>query len=253
MKKSNRPVIIVGNWKMYKTEQEAIAFIQKLIPKIQENSTKIYLAVPFTLIKPAAEAAKNSALVIGAQNMHDASQGAFTGEIAGSMLRDAGAKFVILGHSERRFYFNETNDFINRKVKKALEVGLQPLLCIGESKEERKELKTEAVLKTQLEACLDGVAKEQAGNLMIAYEPIWAVGTAEPALPTMAQETEAFIRKSLGELFGKKNAETVPLLYGGSLTPENAHEYLEQPDIDGLLVGGASLSVEKFSQIATIE
>lgn len=249
MTSANRPVIIAGNWKMYKTIEDAVAFIEELKPLIKNSAAKIYLAAPFTAIKSVVDAAKESHLVIGAQNMNDASEGAFTGEIAGKMLKDAGAKFVILGHSERRRLFHETNSLINKKVKRALSDGLQVILCVGETKEEREAEKTHEVLTTQLEEGLSGITSEQAEQIILAYEPVWAIGAIQSASADTAQEAQAFCRKIVSEKWSEKAAEQMVIQYGGSVKPENAKEFLDQPDIDGLLVGGASLSVQDFSKI----
>lgn len=245
--------LIVGNWKMYKTGEEAEAYLHALLPLVAKAASRIYLAVPFTAISKAVSIVKDSKIVIGAQNMHDVSEGAFTGEIAAKMLVEAGAKFVILGHSERRRYFHEDNAFINKKVKRAIESQIQPLLCIGETLEERTAGKTEEILKRQLTECLAGLNAQQLATLIVAYEPVWAIGTDQVATPETAQTAQAFCRKQLQELFGEEVAKHTPILYGGSVKPENAKELLSQHDIDGLLVGGASLSVNAFSQIVNIE
>lgn len=249
MTHANRPVIIAGNWKMYKTIETSLAFVQELAPLVQDAVPLVYLAVPFTMIKPLANKTKATKIRIGAQNMHDASEGAFTGEIAGAMLKDAGAQFVILGHSERRRLFKEDNAFINNKVKSALNNQLQPLLCIGEALQEREEGKTQEVLGIQLRQCLAGIEPEQIASMVIAYEPIWAIGTDHSATPEVAQESHLLCRQFIAKTWGEPVAEQVCILYGGSVKPANARVLLEQPDVDGLLVGGASLSVEIFSQI----
>lgn len=249
MSHPNRQCVIAGNWKMYKTFDEAVAFLKELIPLVQETSRKVYLAVPFTLIRPMHELAKDSKVEIGAQNMHDSSEGAFTGEIAGKMLKEAGANFVILGHSERRHLFNESNAFINKKVKRAIIDGLQPLLCIGETEEEREAGKTEQVLQTQLKESLEGLDANQLKNLIIAYEPVWAIGSSNPATPEIAQEAHLICRNFLTQHLNEEFAQQLVILYGGSVRPQNAKSFLEQVDIDGLLVGGASLSVDSFSKI----
>lgn len=222
---------------MYKTIPETVAYIEALAPLVAQSDETIYLAVPYTAIHEASKAAEGTNITIGAQNMNDATEGAFTGEIAGSMLVDAGAQFVILGHSERRTIFNESSPYICKKVKRAFEVGLQPILCIGETHHQRLEGKTKDVLFEQLNQSLDGVS--QTDQLIIAYEPVWAIGTGESATPEMAQEVHALLRAELD----------VPLLYGGSVKPANVAELLAQPDIDGVLVGGASLDPQSFSQI----
>jgi triosephosphate isomerase (TIM) len=252
MAHSDRPTVIAGNWKMYKTVAESVAYVIELVPLVAQATSKIYLAVPFTSIKSVVDQAKSSNLIIGAQNMHDASEGAFTGEIAAKMLVEAGARFVILGHSERRRLFNESNAFINRKVKRAVSDGLQPILCIGETQEERESEKTDEILKTQLTECLADLSAEQLKDLIIAYEPVWAIGTDNTATPEIAQKVHQFIRQSLTEILGQPAADHTVILYGGSAKPDNAKALLEEPDIDGLLVGGASLSAETFSKIVNI-
>ena len=250
---SQRQPIIAGNWKMYKTKEEAVDFIQKLSAKIEAADVSVYLATPFTIIAAAAEAAENSVIIIGAQNMNDASQGAFTGEVAGIMLKDVGANFVILGHSERRHLFNETDSFINRKVRKALQDDLQPILCIGETKDQRDSNITEQVLKKQITDGLAAVTKEEAENIVIAYEPVWAIGTGIVATPDIAQQAHVFVRQCLKELFDETVAEKIRVLYGGSVNPDNIKELMMQQDIDGALVGGASLEVESFAKIIMFE
>ncbi|MBA2367520.1 MAG: triose-phosphate isomerase [Candidatus Protochlamydia sp.] len=249
MDQSHRPVVITGNWKMHKNLEEANSFIEAIKPVVEKSPSQIWLAVPFTLLYPLTRDHPGSALKIGAQNMNDASQGAFTGEIAGKMLLDAGAYFVLLGHSERRRIFHEDCAFINRKVKKALEVGLRPVLCIGETIEEYEAKQTHAVIRKQIKQCLLDLTPEELAPLVIAYEPVWAIGSDHSATPEIAQEVHHFCRTVLGEEFSPELAEKVVIQYGGSVNPSNAKELLNEPDIDGLLIGGASLSLETFSQI----
>jgi triosephosphate isomerase len=248
---AGREIVIAGNWKMHKTTDEAVAYVKELIPLVEGVKAKVYLAVPFTAIYSVAEAAKGSNVVIGAQNMNDATEGAFTGEIAARMLLDAGAQFVILGHSERRHVFGEDNAFVNRKVKRALEEKIQPILCIGETLEQREADKTEEVLKSQLLESLSEV--ESLENVIIAYEPVWAIGTGVTATPDQAQEAHAFCRSVIESEWGKSAAKEIVIQYGGSVKPDNAKTLLDQADIDGLLVGGASLTPEIFSQIVNTE
>lgn len=249
MHDSKRPVVIVGNWKMYKTIEETNTYIQELSPMVKDSAAKVYLAVPFTAIQSAASQAQGTSIVIGAQNMNSAAEGAFTGEIAGKMLKDAGAQFVIVGHSERRRLFAETDAMINQKIKRGLADGLQVILCIGESKEQHLQDKTNEVLKAQLDGGLADITAEQFNSLMIAYEPVWAIGTQEAATPEVAEKAHAFCREWAVSHADADHAEKLVILYGGSVSPENAAPFLEQPDIDGLLVGGASLSAATFSQI----
>lgn len=247
---SQRPSIITANWKMYKTIQESTDFIKKLIPRVKDSPAQIFIAAPFTSIQALAVLTKGTAIQIGAQNMNDATEGAFTGEVAARMLKDAGASFVILGHSERRHLFHEDNAFINRKIKRALESGLRPVLCIGETKEERDANKAIEVLHTQLKESLAGFSAEALSSLIVAYEPIWAIGVGhQAASPETAEEMHLACRQFLSELFGAKFAEALVIQYGGSVNTKNASALLRQQDIDGLLIGGASLSLESFVEI----
>lgn len=244
-----RKMIITGNWKMHKTLAEATSFVQELIPHLENYSGIVSLAVPFTLINTLVKESEESPLIIGAQNMNDATAGAFTGEIAAKMLVDVGAKFVLLGHSERRHLYHESNDFINRKVKRAVMDGIQPVLCIGETQKEYEEERTHEVLKSQLDECLKDLSADELKNLVIAYEPVWAIGTGLSATTEIAENVHQFIRDYLQEMFGMEFSKNIILQYGGSVTPTNAKNLLDQPNIDGLLIGGASLSLETFSQI----
>ena len=245
-----RKLYVVGNWKMYKTAREATDYIEDLIPLVEKCKANILISVPFTSIAPAANFAKDSPIAIGAQNMNDAREGAFTGEIAALMLKEAGASFVILGHSERRHVFKETNEFIHKKVLRALQDDLIPILCVGETLKEREEGKTEKVLKEQISSALEGVPTEDAGRLILAYEPVWAIGTGKTATSKIAEEAHAFCREVLSELFGKRKAGVISILYGGSVKPENAAELVSKKNIDGVLVGGASLDPQTFAKIA---
>lgn len=237
-------LMIIGNWKMYKTGKEAAEFIRVLVSLIKDTSAQAFLAVPFTALEASVHAAAGSKVVIGAQNMHDAEEGAFTGEISATMLRSIGAQFVILGHSERRELFKESDAFINRKVKSALKMGLKPILCIGETAQQRESNHIAAVLQAQLKNSLDGLSENELKEVVVAYEPIWAIGTGKTATPEIAQETHRLIRHYL--------PKTIPILYGGSVKPENSVSLLAQPDINGALVGGASLNVESFAKIVTL-
>ncbi|MBA3958380.1 MAG: triose-phosphate isomerase [Parachlamydiaceae bacterium] len=252
MQESNRPVVVVGNWKMYKTVQQTLDFVKELLPLIQNSKGLVYLAVPFTTIKSLVDVSKNTPLVIGAQNMHDAAEGAFTGEIAAAMLVEAGARFVILGHSERRRLFHESNAVINKKMKRAVAEKLQSILCIGETEQERMDGLTKEVLTLQLTECLEDIEPSLLETMIIAYEPVWAIGTDLTATPEIAQEAHHLCREWLQNKFGEAFAQKIPLLYGGSVKPDNAAALLEQQDIDGLLVGGASLTVETFSNIVNL-
>jgi len=244
-----RELIVIGNWKMYKTAHEAAAYVEELLPLIEGCEPEVCLAVPFTSIATAAKAAKGTAVKVGAQNMNDAREGAFTGEIAALMLKEAGAEFVLLGHSERRHGFGETSEFVQRKVVRALQDDLMPVLCVGETAAERDEGRMEEVLREQIEVGLEGVPKEESAKIVLAYEPVWAIGTGKSATPKMAQEAHAFCRKVLGDVFGKRKAGSVPVLYGGSVKAENVGELVSQKDVDGVLVGGASLDAETLAKI----
>jgi triosephosphate isomerase len=245
----NREVVIAGNWKMYKTIEEGVSFVKELLLKAGKVTSSVYLAVPFTSIFATAEAARQSSVRIGAQNMHEGLEGAFTGEISAKMLLDAGAQFVILGHSERRQLFAETSEIVNNKIKAALHSGIQPILCVGETLQEREKNNTIEVLQDQLEKSLSGVTEEQLRSLLIAYEPVWAIGTGRTATPEQAEEMHVVCRKFLEKKWGIDAAESVSILYGGSVKPENVKALMEQKNIDGVLVGGASLTVDSFNKI----
>lgn len=241
--------LIAGNWKMHKTGTEAKAYVRVLESLLTLSAMRVFLAVSFTAIEQAAEAASGTRIVIGAQNMHDAEEGPFTGEISASMLKAAGAQFVILGHSERRQHFGETGAFINRKLHRALKAGIIPILCIGETLEQREQKATQRVLSKQLEEALHGLDVDQVSELIIAYEPIWAIGTGRSATPDTAQEAHRTIRQFITHNCGNKAAEKVCLLYGGSVNKNNIAELMNEPDIDGALVGGASLDAVSFAHM----
>lgn len=253
MPNEQRRQVIAGNWKMYKTIQETESFIKELTPLVSDSEASVFLSVPFTAIHAAAEAAKETNIVIGAQNMNDASEGAFTGEIAAKMLLEAGAKFVIIGHSERRHVFGEDDSFINKKIKRALSDSLTPVFCIGETLEQRDGGSTETILKDQITQGLADVSPEEMSKILIAYEPVWAIGTGKTATPAHAQEVHQYIREAIKDLWDEETAANMVIMYGGSVKPNNARHLMEQSDIDGLLVGGASLSVESFSHIVNFQ
>lgn len=244
-----KKLYVVGNWKMYKTARQATDYIEALIPKVEGSKVNIFLAVPFTSIAAASQYAKATQIVVGAQNMNDAREGAFTGEIAGLMLKEAGASFVLLGHSERRNIFGEDDAFIHKKVLRALQDDIQPVLCIGETAEHHGKGMTEEVLKDQLLTALEGVPKEDAEKLIIAYEPVWAIGSGKTPTATQIQKTHAFCRECLIEEFGKKVGGGIPILYGGSVKPDNVAEITAEKDVDGVLVGGASLDDKMLAEI----
>ena len=234
---------------MNKTAREAVDAIEQIAPLIEKCQTRAWIAVPYTAIAVAAESAKQTKLVIGAQNLHDAREGAFTGEISALMLLDAGASFVLLGHSERRHLFGETDAFIHRKVLRALQDDLQPVLCVGETLPEREAGKTKEILERQIQTALSGVSEKEAEKIIVAYEPVWAIGTGNTATPKMAQEAHLFCRRSLEDLFGHRMASLIRILYGGSVKAENMKDIVSQKEIDGVLVGGASLEPKSFAAI----
>lgn len=244
-----RPTVIIGNWKMNKTMAETRSFISGLALVMSQSTFQVGLAVPFTSLAAAAETALKTPIMIGAQNVSDSDEGAYTGEISCKMIKDAGAIFSLIGHSERRHLFNEDDALINRKIKKALEFGIKPIFCIGETLAQHQSGNAQAVLGGQILQGLKGLTQSQLEFLTLAYEPVWAIGTHQAATPNVVQETHAFCRKFLAKEWGKEVAERVVILYGGSVSPANAAALLDQPDVDGLLVGGASLSLDSFSKI----
>jgi triosephosphate isomerase len=242
-----RKKLIAGNWKMNKTSAEAAELAREIVLAVANRpDVDVVICPPFTAIESVAKVVEGSAIKLGAQNMHHEASGAFTGEISAPMLRSFFATHVILGHSERRTLFGEIDGFINKKVLAALKNQLRPILCVGETLAEREAGSTLKVVQTQLEACLEGVSKELATNVIIAYEPVWAIGTGKNATADQAQEVHAFIRGLLTKLFGAQPAGRIRILYGGSMKPANAAELLAQNDIDGGLIGGASLEVRSF-------
>lgn len=244
-----RRIIIAGNWKMHFPVSETRKFIQSLISQVKKVSFNVYLAPSFTSIQAATDAAKGSFIRIGAQNMSQFHEGAYTGEISSIMLKEAGASFVILGHSERRLIFYEDNEMIHSKIRWAIEENLEPILCIGETQKERDAHQEKDVLYRQLSMALQNFSSAQVKRIVLAYEPVWAIGTGKTATPEIAQETHHLCRRFLLENWGKEIAESISILYGGSVKPENIVELIGKPDIDGALIGGASLKVDSFSQI----
>ncbi len=245
-----RTPLIAGNWKMHKTISATRTLLAELRARLDGvGGVDVAVAPPFTALGAGAEALAGSPIALGAQNMHYAQEGAFTGEISPVMLTDLGVDFVILGHSERRAIFGESDELIARKLRTALAHDLQPYLCCGETHQERAAGATEDVVGGQLRAALEGLDVAQTAGLVIAYEPIWAIGTGLTATPDQAQAVHAFIRRLLAELFGGELAASVRIQYGGSVKPANAAELLGQPDIDGALVGGASLDADSFAGI----
>ncbi|MDD5492530.1 MAG: triose-phosphate isomerase [bacterium] len=245
-----RKPILAGNWKMYKTTQEAKALVEGLKSRVGTlNDREVVVCPPFTSLVTAAEALRGSNLKLGAQNMYWEDKGAFTGEIAPGMLKDTGCVYVIIGHSERRQYFGETEVTVNKKMKKAFQSGLLPIVCVGETLAERESNRTFQILERQIRDGASGLSPEEANKLVVAYEPVWAIGTGKTATPQQAEEAHKFIRQKLAEVYTPAIAEEIRILYGGSVKPENCKELMGQADIDGALVGGASLEVESFSKI----
>lgn len=244
-----RRKVIAGNWKMNMLPNEAIAFIEGLAPKVKDTKNEVILCVPYTDLFYALLNAQGTNIKIGAQNMHWEENGAYTGEISAKMLKCIGVEYVIIGHSERRQYFAETDETVNKKVKKALQEGLKPIVCVGETLEQREEGKTEEVISRQIEIGLEGLEEKDFETLMIAYEPIWAIGTGKTATSEQANETIRTIRKKVVEMYGNMAGASVIIQYGGSVKASNAQELFNTSDIDGGLVGGASLKVDEFEKI----
>ena len=248
----SRKVIIAGNWKMNKTAAEGCELVNALKEKLGcscYDNVDIVVCPPFTTLGAVVEAAKGSRIKVGAQNVHWAESGAFTGEISAEMLKTSGVEYVIIGHSERRQYFGETDATVNSRLKAALNAGLKPIVCIGELLEEREGGLTEKVLTTQIRGGFDGITGEPMANIVVAYEPVWAIGTGKTATPDIAQETHAHIRKELEAMFGAEVAGKVRIQYGGSMKADNARELVAQADIDGGLIGGAALKADSFAAL----
>ena len=245
-----RRVIIAGNWKMNKTISEAISLVTLLKrSSYRQENIDMVVCPPFTALGEVSEALNGSNVMLGAQDVYWEAQGAYTGEISPLMLKDIGCKFVIVGHSERRNYFNETNEMVNKKAKAALAAGLYPIVCVGERLEEREGGKTFEVVRDHIENSLTGLDNQQILNTVIAYEPVWAIGTGRTATPEQAQEVHSFIRRLLEERYDKDTGQAVRIQYGGSVKSDNIANLIVKEDIDGALVGGASLDAEKFIQI----
>jgi len=245
-----RKKFIAGNWKLYKNVSEAVAFAKDLKARVAGiDKVQIALAPPFTAIHAIAAELKGSNIEIAGQDCFWENEGAFTGEVGPAMLREAGATQVIIGHSERRQYFGETDATVNKKLKAALAAGLGAILCVGESLAEREAGKTFEVVSVQTRGGLDGLNEQQMQSVVLAYEPVWAIGTGRTASPQQAQEVHAALRKLLAELFGAQTADSIRIQYGGSVKPENVAELMAQADIDGALVGGASLKADSFEKL----
>jgi triosephosphate isomerase len=245
-----RKPLIAGNFKMFKTVAETASYVNDLRVLIKDvNAVDVAIAPPFTSVAAAVEAAKGSAIGVGAQNMHWERDGAFTGEISATMIRETGARYVIIGHSERRTLFGETNDTVNKKTHAALTAGLVPIVCIGETLDQRDRHETMAVLDRQIKESLDRVTGEQLSGMVLAYEPVWAIGTGRNATPAQAGEAHFHIRQRLKQWFGLDASERCRVLYGGSVKPDNIAKLIAEPDVDGALVGGASLDPKSFFAI----
>ena len=245
-----RRLLIAGNWKMHNNIPESLDLVRKILYGVQNITVlDILVCPPFTALKSVYDLIKGSNIKLVAQNVHWEMKGAFTGEISPLMLKDVGCEYVIIGHSERREYFKETDDIINKKIFAALKVGLKPIVCIGEKLEERESGVTEKVLEQQITEGLKGLSNEDMENITIAYEPVWAIGTGKTATPEIANTTQSFIRNKIKEIFNENIAEKIRILYGGSVKADNAKALLEQEHIDGALVGGASLDAENFIKI----
>jgi triosephosphate isomerase len=247
-----RTPFIAANWKMHKTVHESVVFVKEFRSMVKDfDDVEIVVAPPFTAVHAVAEAARNSNVGVAAQNLHWERQGAFTGEISAEMVREAGAEYVIIGHSERRRLFGDADTLVNRRLVAALSVKLTPIVCIGETLEEREGNQTLEVLDRQIKVGLDGMTGDQVGSLVIAYEPVWAIGTGRNATPQQAGEAHAHIRHRIRQWFGGNAADHCHVIYGGSVKSDNIHELVSIPDVDGALVGGASLDIRGFFEIVS--
>ena len=245
-----RTPIIAGNWKLNKTSHEAILLVSELKREIVDvEGVDIVLCPPFTALADVADALTDTNIALGAQNVFWEDAGAFTGEISAPMLKDLGVTYVIIGHSERRQYFHETNETVNKRLRAALKHGLVPIVCVGENLAQRESNKTFDVIRDHCEGSLSGLSAEEMGKVVMAYEPVWAIGTGKTATPEQAQEVHVFIRQLLGKMFNPDVANSVRIQYGGSVTPDNIVSLMGQADIDGALVGGASLKAPSFAAI----
>ena len=245
-----RKIIIAGNWKMHKTSLEAIELVNLLKREVVDiTAVDIVVCPPFTALADVRDTVSESNIRLGAQNLYWEDNGAFTGEVSAPMLKDLGVTYVIIGHSERRQFFNDTDETVNKRIRAALKHGLLPIVCVGESLAEREQDRTMDVIRTQCEGSLKGLTEGEMGEIILAYEPVWAIGTGKTASPQQAQDVHKFIRDLLGKMFGPDCAAGVRIQYGGSVKPENTKDLMSQPDIDGALVGGASLKSDSFSRI----
>ena len=243
--------IIAGNWKMHNNLSESQNLVTKLVNGLNDQNInrEVIICPPFTSLTEVSNLLSGTKIELGAQNMHFENKGAFTGEISADMLKSIGCKYVILGHSERRNIFGETDELINRKIKQALISELTPIFCMGETLEQREDGITNDVIKKQISEGMKGLSEEDVNKIIIAYEPIWAIGTGKTATPDQAQEVHKFIRSLLRENFSENSSQNIPVLYGGSVKPDNAEDLLAKEDIDGVLVGGACLDVDSFISI----
>lgn len=248
-----RRKVIAGNWKMNMLPNEAMDFIDKLGAQVKETENEVILCVPYIDLFYSLLTAQGTNIKIGAQNMHYEESGAYTGEVSGRMLKSLGVEYVIIGHSERRQYFNETDEIVNKKVKAALNSGLKPIICIGETLEERESGKTVDIITNQIEEALKDITEEEIENIIVAYEPIWAIGTGKTATAEDANNSIKAIRDKISQIYGQNVADGVIIQYGGSVKSTNAKELFEMSDIDGALVGGASLKPGEFSKIVNFE
>ena len=244
-----RKKVIAGNWKMNMLPNEAIKFIDEITPLVKDTQNEVILCVPYTDLFYALLTAQNTNIKIGAQNMHWEETGAYTGEVSGKMLKSIGVEYVIIGHSERREYFAETDETVNKKIKSAIKYELKPIVCVGETLKQREGGKEKEVVTTQIEKALEGLTDNQVENIIVAYEPIWAIGTGKTATSEDANEMTKAIREKISDIYGQMVANRVIIQYGGSVKSSNAKELFSMSDIDGGLVGGASLKVEEFAKI----
>lgn len=249
MNKALRKAVIAGNWKMNKTPSEAKALIEEMKPLVKDAACDVVLCVPFIDIPAAIEAAKGSNIKIGAENVHFKSSGAYTGEVSAEMLKEAGVEYVVVGHSERRTYFGETDQTVNLRALAALNAGLKAIICVGETLEQRELGYTETLLKFQTKMALTNVSKEQLKNVIIAYEPVWAIGTGVTATADQADEGNGYVRAAIAEAYGEDVAQSVTIQYGGSMNAGNADELVSKENVDGGLIGGASLKAPDFAKI----
>lgn len=246
-----RKKIVAGNWKMHMNISESVQLISGIKKILEQSNTNcgVIICPPFTSLDAAGSLIKESKIKLGAQNMHFENKGAFTGEVSADMLKSVGCEFVILGHSERRTIFKESDEFINKKNHAALASGLTPIFCIGETLEEREKGVTFEVVRRQMKIGLENISRDDAAKIIIAYEPVWAIGTGKTATPQQAEEAHAYLRKLLTEMFDGKTADSITIQYGGSVKPDNAKELFSQPNIDGGLIGGACLKADSFADI----